>query len=120
MFLILSKALIVMLAGIYAMRASSVVFVRQPFQPLMVAAMFAFLLLLTLFYRAPTKPGMWMYTAVALCAVGAITNAMLYFKPDAMHSDPTNMAFSLLALVGWGVLVIYFGAQIFGAVLTSD
>jgi hypothetical protein len=120
MFLILSKAAIVMLAGIYALRSSSVIFVRQPFQPLMIAAVFAFLLLLTIFYRAPTKPGMWLYTVVALCAVGALTNAMLYFKPDAMHSDPTNMAFSAFGMAGWGLLLVYFGAQILGTALASE
>lgn len=32
----------VMPAGIYALRSSSVIVVRQPFQPLMIAAVFAF------------------------------------------------------------------------------
>lgn len=119
MFLLLSKIAIVVLAGVYAMRGSSVIFVRQPFQPLMIAAVFAFLLLVTLFYRAPTKPGIWLYTVVALCAVGMLTNAMLYFKPDAMHSDPTNMAFSAVGMAGWGVLVAFFCAQLFGAAMIS-
>ena len=120
MFLILSKSAIIILAGIYAMRGSSVVFVRQPFQPIMIAAVFAFLLLLTLFYRAPTKPGIWLYSVIALCVVGMATNAMLYFKPDAMHNDPTNLAFSALGTVGWGMLAIYFVAQIFGTSLAGE
>jgi hypothetical protein len=113
MFLILSKATLVILAGIYAMRGSSVVFVRQPFQPLMIAAVFAFLLLLTIFYRAPTKPGIWLYSVTALCIVGMATNAMLYLKPDAMHNDPTNLTFSAFGTVGWGILAVYFATRIF-------
>jgi hypothetical protein len=119
MFLILSKATLVILAGIYAMRSASPVFVRQPFQPLMIAAVFAFLLLVTLFYRAPTKPGLWLYTVILLCAVGMLTNATLYFRPDAMHSDPTNMAYSAFGMAGWGILLVYFASHIFGSTLLS-
>ncbi len=112
MFPIISKAVIIMLTGIYAMRGSSIIFVRQPFQPIMIAAVFAFMLLVTLFYRAQAKPGAWLYTVAALCVVGMATNAMLYFKPDAAHNDPVNLAFSAFGMVGWGWLAAYFCAQI--------
>jgi hypothetical protein len=120
MFLVLSKAALVMLAGIYAMRGSSVLFVRQPFQPLMIVAVLAFLFSVTLFYRAPTKPGAWLYTVLALCLVGVVANGMLYFKPDASHSDPTNLTFSALSIVGWGLLAIYFGAKLFASGSITD
>ncbi len=113
MFLVLSKATLVLLAGIYAMRGSSVLFERQRFDPLMIVAVLAFLFSVVLFYRPPTKLGIWLYTTVALCVVGLVANGMLYFKPDASHGDPTNLAFSALSIAGWGILAVYFGAQIF-------
>jgi hypothetical protein len=102
--LILSQVMIVILIGVYAMRATSVLFVRQRFQSLMIVAALVFAFALVLFHRPPTQAGAWLYFVIAVCVVGVAVNALLYFKPDRAHATPTNLAFSAVSCVGWGVL----------------
>jgi hypothetical protein len=106
MMYIITKVALVILAGIYAMRASSIVFVREPLTPLWFVALFAFAMTLVLFYRTPTVPGVWQYTVIGLCLIGVAANTMLYFAPDAAHSSPTNLAFSAVSIVGWGIVAL--------------
>jgi fatty acid desaturase len=102
--LILSQIMIVILIGVYAIRAASVFFVRERFQPLMIVAALAFVFALVLFHLPPTQTGAWLYLVIAACLVGVAVNALLYFKPDQAHSRPTDLAFSAVSCVGWGVL----------------
>jgi hypothetical protein len=106
MMIIITKATLVILAGIYAMRASSILFQPAAFTPLWFVALFAFVMTLILFYRPPTVPGWWQYTVIALCLVGVAANAMLYLAPDAEHGDPTNMTFSAASVIGWGIMCL--------------
>ena len=103
---VITKSAIVILAGIYAMRSAGIVFRDDAFTPLWFAALFAFILLIILFYRPPTVQGAWQYTVIILSLVGVAANAMLYFKPDAAHADPTNLAFSALSIAGWGIVAL--------------
>jgi hypothetical protein len=106
MMFVITKAALVVLAGIYAMRSSSILFHPTALTPLWFVALFAFIMTLILFYRPPTVPGWWQYTVIGLCLVGVVANAMLYLAPDAEHSDPTNMAFSAFSVVGWGIVCL--------------
>jgi hypothetical protein len=113
MLVIATRVSLVILAGVYAMRASNVLFHPQTFQPLMGVALFAFIMSLVLFHNPPTTPGWWLYTVIALCLVGVAANAMLLFAPDKLHNSPTNLAFSLVSVIGWAVVAIGFAAKIF-------
>jgi hypothetical protein len=104
MMYVATKVALVVLAGIYAMRASSIVFHPTALTPLWFVALFAFIMSLALFYRPPTAQGWWQYTVIGLCLVGVAANAMLYLAPDAEHSDRVNIAFSAASVVGWGML----------------
>jgi hypothetical protein len=104
MMLVATKAALVILAGVYAMRASDVIFQRAAFTPLWFVAVFAFLMTIVLFYRPPTVQGWWQYTAIGLCLVGVAANTMLLIAPDGDHGSPTDMAFSAVSIVGWAVV----------------
>jgi hypothetical protein len=106
MMFAVTKAAIVILAGIYAMRASSILFHNESFSPLWFVALFAFVMSLVLFYRMPTVQGWWQYNVIGLCLIGVAANAMLFLAPDAEHSDPTNLAYSAFSVVGWGIVAL--------------
>jgi hypothetical protein len=114
MLIVVSKTVLVILAGVYAMRATGVIFHPQPFQPLMGVALFAFIMSVVLFQNPPTSPGWWLYTVIALCLFGVAANTMLFFAPDAAHSAPTNLAFSAVSMVGWGWLAFAFSMRALG------
>jgi peptidoglycan/LPS O-acetylase OafA/YrhL len=109
--MVLSKTVLVVLAGVYAMRASNVLFHPQAFQPLMGVALFAFVMSVLLFHRPPTGPGWWMYTVIGLCLVGVAANTMLFVAPDALHNNPTDRTFSLVSIVGWAIVALGFVAR---------
>jgi hypothetical protein len=113
MFAIITKSALVVLAGVYAMRATGVIFHPQPLQPLMGVAAFAFVMSVILFQSPPTAPGLWLYTVIALCLFGVAANMMLFFAPDAAHSSPTNLAFSAVSIVGWAIVALANVAVIF-------
>lgn len=106
MMFVITKAALVILAGIYAMRASSVLFHPSPLTPLMLVALFAFIMSVVLFYRPPTVQGWWQYSVIALCVVGVGANVMLFVAPDAEHNDPTNLTFSAISVIGWGIVAL--------------
>jgi hypothetical protein len=104
--LIVTKLALVMLAGIYAMRSTSIFFHPEPFEPLMIVAALAFLLSVFLFYRPPTAPGWWQFTVIGLCVAGVLANGFLYFAPDASHASPTQLAFSACSVAGWLIVAL--------------
>jgi hypothetical protein len=108
--IVVAKACLVLMAGIYAIRATSVVFNPQPFEPLMLVAAFAFVMSVVIFYRGPTEVGPWLYTVVALSVIGVIANSMLFFAPDESHKDLTNLTFSALSIVGWAVIAFSYAS----------
>jgi uncharacterized membrane protein len=111
---IVSKTALVVLAGVYAMRASGVLFHPQPFQPLMVVALLAFIMSVVLFQNPPTVAGWWLYTVIGLCCVGVAANAVLFFAPDAAHNTPTNLTFSAVSIVGWAIVALANVSVAFG------
>jgi hypothetical protein len=113
MMIIIAKAALVVLAGVYAMRATSVLFNPEPFEPLMLVAAFAFVMSIVLFYRPPTSAGIWLYTAMALCLVGVVANTMLFLEPNDAHRDVTNLTFSLVSIVGWAAVGLSYGMLLF-------
>jgi hypothetical protein len=102
--IVITKIALVILAGVYAMRGTNVLFHPSSFQPLSIVAIFAFMMSIILFQRPPTVQGWWQYTAIILCLVGMGANAMLFFAPDASHSSPTNLTFSAVSIVGWAIV----------------
>ena len=100
-----SQMVLVILAGIYAMRFSAGFF-GAGFTPLSALAAVALGVIVVFFYRWPTEPGLWLYTSMALCLLGVWVNAKLLLYPDTLHSGPTAIAFSGASVIGW---VILFG-----------
>ncbi|MGB8819145.1 MAG: hypothetical protein WCC66_14615 [Rhizobiaceae bacterium] len=115
MLFVITKAALVILAGVYAIRASSYFFEDAPFEPLMLVAAFAFVLSVVLFYRPPIASGLWLYAVVALCAIGVLANAMLYFAPDKTHSDAINLSFSAISIAGWAIVGASYASLFFKA-----
>jgi hypothetical protein len=109
MMYVLTKATLVILAGVYTMRATNVIFNPSSFNPMSLVALFAFVMSFVLFNRLPTSPGAWAFTVLGLCIFGVFANSMLYFRPDAAHASPTNMSFSAVSIVGWAIVAIYAG-----------
>jgi xanthine/uracil permease len=106
MMYLVTKAALVILAGVYALRASSIVFQPGPLSPLWFVALLAFVLTLVLFHRAPTVTGWWQYTVIGLSLIGVFANAMLYLVPDAEHNNPTDLAFSAVSVAGWAIVAL--------------
>jgi hypothetical protein len=104
MMFVLAKAALVLLAGVYAIRATSFLFLDEPFEPLTLVAALAFVVSIIVFYRPPTAPGLWLYVVVALCVIGAAANALLLVAPDESHRDPTNLVFSAISIAGWALV----------------
>jgi hypothetical protein len=109
MMYVLTKATLVVLAGVYTMRATNVMFNPESFNPMSLVAMFAFVMSFVLFNRLPTAPSIWAFTVVGLCLFGVVANSLLYFRPDAAHASPTNMTFSAVSIVGWAIVALYAG-----------
>lgn len=112
---VITKATLVILAGIYAMRATNVIFNPSSFNPMSLVAMFAFVMSFVLFNRLPTGPGVWAYSVIGLCLFGVVANTLLYFKPDPAHASPTNMSFSALSMIGWAIVALYAALASAGA-----
>ncbi len=115
MLFVIVKAALVILAGVYAIRASSYFFEDVPFEPLMLVAAFAFVMSVIIFYRPPTFIGPWLYTVVGLCAVGLVANAVLYFSPDESHGDAINLTFSAISIAGWTIVGASYASLFFKA-----
>jgi hypothetical protein len=103
----LIQTILVILIGVYAMRTASVIFIREPFDPLMIVAAAAFVFSLCVFHQPPASSGKWSIAVVVLCAIGCVANIFLFLKPDKAHSDPTNMTFSAVSVIGWAIVGLY-------------
>jgi hypothetical protein len=113
---VITKVTLVILAGVYTMRATNVIFNPTSFNPMSLVALFAFVMSFVLFNRLPTTPGIWAFTVVGLCIFGVFANSMLYFRPDAAHASPTNMTFSAVSIIGWAIVALYAGLVSLGMV----
>jgi hypothetical protein len=113
MMMTITQASLVVLAGIYAMRFGAGFF-GQGFAPLSFLALFAFCMSIVFFYRWPTVPGWWLYTSMALFLLGIVVNSMFLIAPDALHSSPVAITFSVVSVAGWSILFIQLGLQLLG------
>jgi hypothetical protein len=95
--IVLSKGLLVVLIGIYAIRSSWFVF-SGSFSPLTPVAAAVMVLCIISFHRLPLELGMWFYVLMFVCVAGAIANASLLFATSPNYANPTNMAFSAISL----------------------
>jgi hypothetical protein len=77
--LVITKAAMVLLIGIYAIRASDIVFNPALFHPTMLVAASAFVMSLVIFHRPPTEIGTWLYTVLLLCVIGVTANSLRFF-----------------------------------------
>jgi hypothetical protein len=112
----LTRIILVILAGVYAMRSTTVLFHPSTFNPMSLVAVFAFVMSFVIFQKMPTGPGLWAYSLIGFSLMGVFANSMLYFRPDALHAGTTNMTFSAVSIVGWAIVAIYAGMASLGMV----
>jgi uncharacterized membrane protein len=93
MIFVIAKTALVTLAGIYAKRASNIVFHPIMVTLLWFVTLFAFVMSLVLFYRPPTVQGWWQYTVIGLCLVGVAANA-IRFWPRTLNTVTRQTWFS--------------------------
>jgi hypothetical protein len=96
----LTQSVLVLLIGIYAIRASWFMF-SGSVSPLTPVAAAIVVLCVFLFHRAPTQAGPLLWSVFAACAIGAIANALLLTSVAPAYRNPTNMAFSALSVALW-------------------
>jgi ABC-type polysaccharide/polyol phosphate export permease len=101
------QSTLVILAGIYAMRASWFLFAKGAISPLTPVAAAAFVVCVVLFH-SPPKTQIWLAVVAAACMIGFATNAALLFSESAAYQNPTNKAFSALSVAGWAVLAVSY------------
>jgi ABC-type polysaccharide/polyol phosphate export permease len=96
---------LVVLAGIYAMRASWFLFAKGAISPLTPLAAVVFMLCVVLFHRPPQSQT-WLAVVAAACLVGVAANAALLFSASSAYQNPTNQVFSILSVAGWAILAV--------------
>jgi hypothetical protein len=109
----LTQTALVLMAGIYAIRASYPLLGHEAFSPLTLVAAMVFLLAVALFHRLRKITGKLLYVVVALCLVGILVNGMLLFAPDGPHASLINTAFSATCVVGWAIVAIAAASKIY-------
>jgi Na+/melibiose symporter-like transporter len=109
----LTQTALVLMAGIYAVRATYPLLGGESFSPLTLLAALVFALVVVLFYRLGKSDGKLLYVIVALCLVGMTVNGMLLFAPGGAHANPTNAVFSATCILGWGIVAIAAALKIF-------
>jgi FtsH-binding integral membrane protein len=106
MTFLLTQAALVLLAGIYAIRATSWIFGADAFEPLFLLATAVLGLIVFLFYRMPRERGAALFVVMALCVAGLSVNALLLFAPSDAHDNPSNAVFSALCMAGWAIVAM--------------
>jgi hypothetical protein len=111
----IAQALLVILIGIYFIRTSWFLF-SDMLSPLTPVAAVVLITCLFAFHRPPTSLSLWFWGLMAICVLGAITNATLLFSASPMYSNPTNTAFSAISLGcfvllggNWAITAMRFG-----------
>jgi hypothetical protein len=111
--IVISKALLVILIGIYTIRSSWFIFSGN-FSPLTPVAAIVLVLCMMTFHRLPLAFGGWFYLVIAMCVMGAIANASLLFATSPTYTNPTNFVFSATSL---GCFILLGGIQLWGALV---
>jgi hypothetical protein len=111
----LSKALLVILIGIYAIRSTWFIF-SGSFSPLTPVAAAVLILCIISFHRLPLEIGTWFYVLISICVLGAIANASLLFSTSPIYANPTNMTFSAISL---GCFVLLGAVQLWSVLKAS-
>jgi hypothetical protein len=96
----LTQTTLVVLTGMYAVRASWFLF-SGALSPLTPVAAACVVLCVYLFHRAPTQPGTLLWSVMIACAIGAIANAVLLTSSDPAYRNTTNLVLSGLSTVLW-------------------
>ncbi len=102
---VLMKAVLVVLIGMYAIRASWFLFsgVLSPLTPIAAAVL---MLCIVIFHRPPQSLGLWFVAVLTACLIGAIANAALLVSTSPLYHNPTNTAFSWASLTGFVLLAV--------------
>jgi hypothetical protein len=101
----MTQATLVVLIGMYAIRASWFLF-NGLWSPLTPVAAACVVLCVYLFHRAPVQPGPYLWTVVAACVVGAIANAVLLTSTAPAYRNATNLMFSGTSAFLWLALAV--------------
>lgn len=107
MKLAIVQSVLVILSGIYVIRASWFIF-SGIFSPLTPVAAIVLVLCITLFHRPPIEPGIWLYVVLMGCVIGAIANGILLFSTHEIYSNLTNRTFSIISVVSWIFLCVIY------------
>jgi hypothetical protein len=111
---LLLKAFLVVLIGVYAIRASWFLF-SGTFSPLTPVAMAVLVLFLFVFHRPPQALGVWFSVCIAACVVGVVANTVLLFVSSPIYNNTVNQAFSVVSLISF----LAVGALLAQAVLSA-
>jgi hypothetical protein len=101
--MILTQALLVVLMGIYLVRATWFLFTGV-FSPLTPVAALVLVICLVAFNRPPVPGSAWHVAFLAVCVLGAAANASLLFSTAPAYANPTNQAFSWVSLLCFACL----------------
>jgi hypothetical protein len=109
----LTQTALVLMAGIYAVRATYSLLGGEPFSPLSLLAALVFALVVALFHLLSKATGKVLFVIVALCLLGMTVNGLLLFAPGGAPSNPTNAVFSATCVLGWAIVAITAAMKIF-------
>ena len=112
---LLTQTALVLMAGIYAIRATYPLLGSEPFSPLTVLAGLVFLLTVALFHRLRKANGKVLYVVVMLCLGGMVVNGLLLIAPGGAQAGLIKTLFSATCVVGWGVIAVAAALKICGS-----
>jgi hypothetical protein len=111
-----TQSVIVILVGIYAIRATYSLLGHENFQPLSLLAAAVFLLVTLFFHRLKMASGLWLYAALVLSAIGLLVNAVLLFSAGREQRDLTHDVFSAICIAGWAIVGVSCAMRAMGRV----
>jgi hypothetical protein len=106
-----ARTVLVIMAGIYAIRSTYTILGSKEFEPLSILAAIVFCLTVFLFYRLTKLSIRFLYTVMGLCVVGLAVNSMLLFSAYKNHDNPIEAAFSGFCMFGWLVVALDCGLR---------
>jgi hypothetical protein len=117
---VLTQIALVLMAGIYAVRATYPLLGGEAFSPLTLVAAAVFFLIVALFHRLRKISGRLLYVVTGLCIVGMTVNGVLLFAPGASHANLTNSLFSATCVLGWGIVAASSMQRLFRSSLKAE
>jgi hypothetical protein len=98
---LLTQTALVLMAGMYAVRATYSLLGTEPFTPLAIVAALVFCLVLALFHRLAKASRPWLLVTIVMCLIGLGVNALLLFTPGTGQLRFTNDLFSAICMAAW-------------------